>query len=555
MRPSFDDDLWVGGLPPEPPGDLPEEPPAQVIDLAERRAGRHGGQTSGRPAKRTGLGATPFQAGAGYARRFPTERLPEQMREYVHDLAIRKQVPVDLPALTMLGIIGAVAGPRFEIRRDTDWMQPLNIYTCCALLSGAGKSPVVDELRKGAYRAQKLLGERHRRSIGEQIEGLKQQGESLHRQANVTYGPAGEQLRMEAKAAEAQADQLQREPPPPPELIFDGDTTVEALSSSMAANGGAGAIVDDEGTFFRVLGGMYNGGKATNLGLVLVGYDCRFSKPQRVGRAAAPIDRAALSLVISPQPNIVADVMRDQMMAEAGVINRFIVNVPGDLTGMREQRPATYYRDAAPGVRPDRVGRTWWGGLLSGLIDHDQLGQDEPGDDAIIDLTFAAFKRHREYELEFERRLHPETGDLVKIRQWGTKHVARVLRLAGLLHLAAGRTTADELDESVMEDAIAIGEWTIEHFIAAGPAAGLSTDAGRIKEFIDGIELGYCSRSALFKKVFNGHASSKVITECVQELVATGEYEVRERKGRGRKAILLGRVGFVEQVGGEDAAT
>lgn len=306
-------------------------------------------------------GAGPFTAGTGYARRFPTDTLPEPMSAYARDLAVRKQVPVDLPALTMLGILGSAAGPRITIRRDLDWRQPTNLYTACAMTSGAAKSPVIAELLQGLWKAKAALKEAHEKETAERIVELTVEVERLRTQANDISTPINERevLRAQAKAAEARADELAADPPPPPELVFDGDTSPEALGESMAANQGFAAVIDDEGTFLRNLGGQYSGGKTGNLSLTLVGYDCRYYRPKRITRTAGAVDRAALSLVVSPQPGIVADMLRNQMMAETGLINRFVVCVPGDFVGYRTERPSTYFRDV-PKTRPDRAGREWW---------------------------------------------------------------------------------------------------------------------------------------------------------------------------------------------------
>jgi replicative DNA helicase len=492
-----------------------------------------------------GLGATPFVAGNGYARRFPTDRLPEPMRHYCHDLAFRKQVPVDLVALTMLGILGAVAGPRLVVRRDLDWSQPCNLYTCCGLPSGAGKSPTIEELRRGVWRALKRLADRQDEKVGAQIGELDQNAEDLYMRANHVQTPIGERegLRLRAKAIEREVEELRDTPPGPPQIMFDGDISVEALAAKLADNEGAGAIIDDEGTFLRMLGGMYSGGRTGNLGLVLVGYDCRSYAPARVTRTSQPIDRAALSLVIAPQPGIIADMLRDQSMIEAGVINRFLLAVPGDLIGQREDRPATYYKDL-PTSRPDRSGREWWAKLIESIAEYDVIGATDLADAATIDLTRGAFKRHREYEREFEERLHPGTGNLLAVAAWGSKHLGRIIRVAALLHLAAGHSTDDELSESVMEDAIAIGEWSIEHFLAAGKASGLSEDAGRIKEFVDNTEFGCALRSEINKRVFANKAPKTSMSRWINELVETGDYELRQMPTRGRPGWALCRAGI-----------
>ncbi|MGI5245078.1 DUF3987 domain-containing protein [Dactylosporangium sp. CA-139066] len=529
---------------------------SNVIHLSERLADRVNPPATLPAEPVMGLGATPFVAGRGYARRFPTQTLPEPMRAYCHDLAVRKQVPVDLVALTMLGMLGAVAGPRIIVRRDLDWTQPCNLYTCCGLPSGAGKSPTIEELRRGARKALKLLTERHQQRLGERIAGLEHEAEQLYRQANATAPTAAgarEAFRTQAKAKESEAEKLRTEPPPAPQIMFDGDISVEALAAKLAANGGAGAIVDDEGTFLRMLGGMYNGGKTGNLGLVLVGYDCRSYAPARITRNSEPIDRAALSLVIAPQPGIIADMLRDHAMVDAGVINRFLVSIPGDLIGQREERPATYYKDL-PAERPDRSGRDWWSGLIASIVEYDVIG-DTPTEDApTIDLTRAAFKRHREYEREFEGRLHPASGDLLAAAAWGSKHLARVMRVAALLHLAAGLSTDDELSEQVMEDAITIGEWSIEHFLAAGKASGLSEEAGRIKEYVDNAEFGYALRSEINRRVFMNKASKAAMSRWIGELMETGNYSLEQVPTRGRPGWAVCRGGVKPRTGDDDAA-
>jgi hypothetical protein len=525
------DDLWAGGPPDCEPPDLMDDPPEADVESGDD------------PAPATGAGATPFVAGHGYARRFPTEALPEKMAAYVRDLAYRKQVPVDLPAITLLGALGSVAGPRIVIRRDLDWTQPTNLYTCVAMGSGGGKTPTVDEIRNGMLRAKKVLAERHTIRVASLVAQLEREVDDLRLRANNIHTPIDERegLRLTATTKESEAKEMKENPPPPPELVIDGDTGPEALGETMAANYGCGPLIDDEGTFFRNLAGQYGNGKTGNLSLVLVGYDCRYYRPKRVTRTAAGIPRAAVSLVISPQPSLVASAMRNQMMDELGFINRFVVCVPGDLVGQRQGRPSTYYRDE-PSERPDLSGRKWWSSLIERLVSrYDVIEDAEPENMPTIDLTRAAWKRHYEYGEAIESRCHPATGDLRKVAPWATKHAGRVLRVAALLHLAAGNEATDELQEPTMENAIVIGDWMIEHFLAAGKVVGLSDEAGRIQEYIDGTELGWATRTAISKDVFKGHAPSAAMEVWIGELVATGRYEVvkvvGEKGGRAREMV------------------
>lgn len=506
------------------------------------------------PAITLGLGATPFVAGNGYARRFPLNALPAQMRTYVEGLAVRKQVPVDLPALTMIGILHTLAGPRYLVRRDWDWRQPLNGYVACAMASGAGKSPVVDELRRGVYKAMRVFEERHKEIVAAQIVALKEEGEALHRLANNPPDktkPLAEQTaeyRSAAEAKESEAEELSKNPPAAPRLLFDGDMTVEALCAKLATTYGAGGIIDDEGTFLRVVGGLYNGGRAGNLGVLLVGFDARYYEPERISRETKPIKRAVLSMFLAPQPGILATAMGDQVMDEAGFINRFWICVPGDLAGQRDERPSTYYKDV-PDERPDMAGKEWWENLLAGIVEAPIIGATEEHEwqinldnAATFDLTRGAWKRHREYEAEFEKEIHPVTGN-PKLKAWGSKHLARILRLAAILHIAGGGVVNDEIAEVTMEAAIEIGRWGVEHYLRAGSVIGLSEGAGRIAEYIHASHARAVTRSQIGKKVFANKTPKRVIDAFVAELVAVGGHEVVEQKTAGRPKTWVCEMG------------
>ncbi len=490
-----------------------------------------------------GAGATPFEAGHGYARRFPINTLPQRMREYACDLAVRKQVPVDLPALVMLGMIGSVAAPRIIIRRDRDWKQPTNLYVACALDSSAGKSPVYDELLRGLQAAEYYLIEKHQDDVAAKVARMRQEVEDKRTVANSPATPLDQReiLRERAKTTEAAMDEMAKNPPPAPELVYDGDLTPEALGQAMAHNGGAGPVIDDEGTFLRNLAGQYSG-QTGNLGLVLIGYDCRYYKPRRVSRQNMPIKRAALSLVLSPQPSIIAAMKSNNTMNDLGFINRFIVAVPGDLIGERVGRPATFVDDE-PEADTSGAYRKWWSALLRSIAEYGSIADLDDDEEApTIDLTRGAFKLHREYADELERRARHD-GDLYQVRSWAMKEAGRTLRVAAALHLGAGQTTDDRLSEKVMDDAICISRYCITHFLHAGNVVGLSEGADRIAEYVDNKPLRFANRSELVANVFHGHARQSQLTAWLAELTGTGKWELAKGESdKGRPPVIIRRV-------------
>lgn len=490
--------------------------------------------------------ATPMQAGSGFARRFPVRSLPPKMRDYAIDIAERKMVPVDLPAMFMLGIISGMVGPRFLVRRDHDWTEPTNTYMIAGLPSGSAKTPVVRELTRGLDKAKKVIAEAHDREMARNQADLDQQIEDCLRKSNDPATTLEEKTGLKARAKDLQkeAELLAQKPPRPPLMVVDGDTTPEALAERMATNGGYVSVVDDEGPLIRNLGGQYSG-KTANLAVLLKAYDGQSYYPSRITRDASMMDRAVLSITIAPQPGLVAEMLRNTMMDETGLINRFFVSLPGDLIGKREGRPSTYIDDVP--TREDRGLRVWWSDLLESLAGYELLTGD-PESDAfkVLDLTRGAWKLHYDYQEEFEPRMDADrVGDLVGVIGWASKHCGRILRLAALLHFGSGMTADDRVEESTMRCAIAIGKWALEHFLHLGKVVGLSESAGRIKEFIDGRELQFASRSDISIEVFRRNVAAGQLTAWIEELIATGEYEWATLPTDGRPKRVVRKVGQV----------
>lgn len=495
--------------------------------------------------------ASPTVAGPGFARRFPVRSLPSNMRNYVLDLAERKMVPVDLPALMMLGILSAMTGPRIVVRRDRDWTEPTNLYLIVGMRSGAAKTPVVRELNRGLGKAKKLLAETHERQLAQQRVDLNSEIEACLQKAAAinTKIEEKEGLKARAKDLQREAELLAQKPPRAPLIVVDGDTSPEALAERMAANGGHVAVIDDEGPLLRNLGGQYSG-KTANLAVLLKAYDGQAYYPSRITRDAAAMDRAILSIAISPQPGLVAEMLRNTMMDETGLINRFVVSLPGDLIGKRQGRPSTYIGDDA--VAEDRRLADWWADLLASVAAYEPLTGDPDGDACkVLDLTRGAWKLHVEYAEAFEPRLDADSGgDLAQMVGWASKHCGRILRLAALLHIGAGYTLDDQVEESTMRCAIGIGDWSLEHFMRLGNVVGLSESADRIREFVLQRELPWASRTEINAVLFRNSAGSKVMDGWLRELVESEEFELRKVHGGGRPTIFVCKAGSKGPDGG-----
>jgi replicative DNA helicase len=398
---------------------------------------------------------------------FPIEALPTVIREMVKTVARNKRVPVDLVALQALSAAAALTGPRAIISRRRDWTEPLILHCLTAMESGSGKSPATANVIGPLYSIQAEMEAAHQKILDERDEArqarireIEDQLFVLPRKDTMIVTLNEEKARIEAES-QADAEAI------PTRLLFSPDITPEALSSELGHNGGWGSIFDSEGVFFANLAGRYSGGRA-NLTVALKAYDADYIPGGgRITRKQEPIPRAVLSLGLSVQPGVFADTLDNPAMDEQGFAARFLLAVPASMLGRREVDP--------PGL--DHAALSAWRSSLERLaalpIPDYTPGHPFP---VVMELSPNARRMHVEYEATIEPRLSPLLGDIGQMTGWGGKHLGRILRIAGILHLIAGREVDQPVDEQVMRAALKIGNWSIEHALLASTGLAARTD-------------------------------------------------------------------------------
>lgn len=94
---------------------------------------------------------------------FPLEILPPVVCEFVTALAAQTETPLDLAAMTALGVLSAAIGGRVEI--EVDWREPVVLYLATVLPSGEGKSPVVKQATAALLELESQEIERSRERV------------------------------------------------------------------------------------------------------------------------------------------------------------------------------------------------------------------------------------------------------------------------------------------------------------------------------------------------------------------------------------------------------
>ena len=385
---------------------------------------------------------------------FPVDVLPRQVRKYVTALADMTQTPVDMAAMTGLGALSVAAGNRAWINGGNGWIEPLVLWTITVLPPASRKSAVTSAIARPLYaieRAARLAHAEQNRGREDRLIVAEKRKEKLYRDAsNAETSEARDGIAAELDAVSAEIQDLT--PRPAPRLLVD-DFTPEALSITLQNNGGHVGVVTAEGGVFASISGRYQQG-TPQLDLILKAYDGDPYRSDRVGREPVTIDRPAVTLALTVQPHILAETTKQPALRERGLMGRFAYAVPSDTVGTRSVDP------------PEMPGyiAAEWHALLEHVTSLPVCGGDDPL--PIMQLDADALELHRGFREELEPRLHGETGDLAFMSDWVGKLAGRVLRVAGLLHLAQRQGPDQPVSFDTMRAAIDIGEYMLTHAAA-----------------------------------------------------------------------------------------
>jgi replicative DNA helicase len=439
---------------------------------------------------------------------FPTDALPLWLRAYVAALAEATQTPADLAALMSLGVLSAAAGGRVKVWVRSAWQEPVNLYVSPAQESGNRKSGVVREvtapIREWERRREQecrpdAAAARSQRRVAEQA--------LAHAEARAAKESDPGQRAALLTEAEQLARRLEGLPAVHTPRLLTEDCTPERLAGLLAEQGGRMAILSPEGDVFDVMAGRYS--SAPNFGIFLKGHAGDPHHVDRQGRPAEYIAEPALTIAVSPQPDVLGGLADRPSFRGRGLLARFLYALPPSLLGRRSIHPEEM---------PDAVRSTYQMAVLALLARFQttkpSAGEDshhylKPDPDAALVLDdFLAW---------VEPQLGPH-GELAAVRDWGGKLAGTVVRIAALLHLAERPTDPAawkaRISHDVMQRAVRIGTYLIPHAQAAYDLMGLDTDTGNARLLLDWI---LAKRKARFTKR-EAHQGNKGHFKTVAEL-------------------------------------
>ena len=268
---------------------------------------------------------------------FPVKALPDWGEAMVAAVAEETQTPVDLPGVVYLGDLATAAGGRAVVEVQPGWTEPLNLYMAPALDPGSRKSAVFRAMTQPILDAEQALREKARADIQESAV-VREIAQEAARRATLQAARSGTDADKADAIAKAQlADSITVQGWP--RLIAD-DVTAEALTSLLAEQGGRMAVLSAEGDLFDIMSGRYSrDGQVPTLGVFLKGHAGDLLLVDRKGREPERIEKPALTIVVTPQPQVLLDIARKPVLRGRGLL------------ALRAVLPAAGHRGASKGRR------------------------------------------------------------------------------------------------------------------------------------------------------------------------------------------------------------
>lgn len=399
---------------------------------------------------------------------FPVEELPPRVGGYVRELARFLQVPEDMVAMAVLGIVAAALQGRLRVEGRAGWTEIVTLYVLIIAETGERKTPTLNAVKSSLGKAETEL----RTAAELKITGKRAAAKTAKKKAEAAWRRASkegaeesawteaERLETEASAAEAAIPQV-------PKLVAN-DVTAEKVARILRDQEGRLAVVTGEGsTLVNHMTGMYSGGGPVNRQVWLDAYsgaDVIVDRVKDEGEVRVP--DAAMSIVAMAQPTVLHDLTESTTLHDLGAVARFAMCLPPSLVGYREIDP--------PEPRPEVTEA--FHSLISALVPYFR-GLPSP---MTLTLTAEARASVSAQRGRVEADLRPGGRFGTAHKDWGSKADGLLLRLVGVLHMAEHGTagTGRPVTAETVAAAVTLFDYCAEHAIVAIGRAG-ATEADR----------------------------------------------------------------------------
>jgi hypothetical protein len=388
---------------------------------------------------------------------WPDDIFQEKVQEFVTALSASTETPPELAALMVLAAISTAAHGKYRVQVKDDYSEPVNVWTCVALPPGSRKTAV-----QQAATAPLTAWERRQREAAQpeikQAESDRATASAriahLRKDAAKAQGVEFEDLKEEIATLEVELPKVPVMP-----QIWAQDVTPENLGTIMAANNERMSILSDESGIFEILAGRYSNG-VPNLDLFLQSHAGSPVKVNRGSRPSIAMDSPALTLGLSPQPEVLRGLSNTPSFRGRGLLGRFLYALPTSNLGYRTL-------DVSP-MEPEC--RNQYEVVLAAILDHEtERSADGAEYPRMLKLDEEARQEWQLFALRVEAGMRE--GEIYHhMTDWAGKLPGAVIRVAALLHIARHHNSGPWEKKIALQDmnaAMRIGEALGAHALAA----------------------------------------------------------------------------------------
>ena len=380
---------------------------------------------------------------------FPTDSLPPALKNYVLSVAEATQTPVDMPSVAALVIMAICVQGKYTVEAKADWREPLNLYGIIIAKPAERKSAIMSYMTAYVNQYERDWNEAHKLKIEQSKVARKCLGNEIARLMDIAANSGDQKdhdalMRKQDELTDFKEMRKLR-------LLID-DATPEALISLMAENSGRLAVVSSEGGIFEILKGRYT--PSMNIDAFLKAHSGDIIKIDRKGRDSESIEHPCLTVLLSIQPQVLNDLMSNEVFRGRGLTARFIYSFPVSHIGNRN------YATTPIPSKHSKVYKKLCYTLL-----------DIPSNDS-PQVLYLSERAHDDSAI-FANKLEPRLiNDLENMSDFAGKLHGTVLRIAGILHLADGNTDEQPISGTTMRSAIKIGRYFLRHAMYVYRIAG-----------------------------------------------------------------------------------
>lgn len=410
---------------------------------------------------------------------FPMDALSPALRNYAGAVATSTQTSPDMAAVGILCAVSAAMRNLYVVEGKADWHEPTNIYGLVIAEPSERKSAVVKLITKPideyvrAYNAQHKYEFEMSQAQKTRLENRKNALISAARKKGQTAPEDDfDDDLQEVVRQLVEFDEIR------PMRVYVDDTTPEKLVETLHENKGAISIISSEGGIFDVISGAYS--SKVNIDVFLKAYSGEHIAVDRIMRNSIVVDDACLTILLTVQPVVIGDMMKNSKFRHRGLTARFLYTHPKSLVGGRDFHSETISQADYDGYKA----------IISNI-----LSEERGAEPKVIRLTEQAAASLRDFYDWTEKRLVDEYSEY---NDWIGKLVGNTLRIAGILARSSvllknvGDAILEKDDdivitEDILRNAIRISKYFFSHAVHAYSTMGVFSRFRSVQRVVEKI--------------------------------------------------------------------